>query len=173
MLLLESVKSWGRGEGSSGRKRGEKIGGNRSKARVRTTRKGTTRASSRRMTPSTTSTTASRSSVASAKTTPRHAPSSRSRPFGASADTTAASPSSFDKNTLYQRAVQSPKGELSWLRKFFAGSSSARRPAFSLREDFSGTSLLAASWAAADVRNTAVGLDLCADSLRLDLSSIG
>ncbi|KAL6768098.1 hypothetical protein ACKKBF_B37785 [Auxenochlorella protothecoides x Auxenochlorella symbiontica] len=63
------------------------------------------------------------------------------------------------RHELYQQAVQSPRGDLSYCRKFhqtYIGSHEPRH----LREDFCGTALLAATWCRGGVFRSAVGLDL-------------
>lgn len=81
----------------------------------------------------------------------------------------------FDKNTsinndlpskfsLYQQSVQSPKGDISYLQKFFLMYVGGRLP-IHLQEDFCGTALLSVEWLHSDARRTAVGLDLDAEAL--------
>ncbi|GAQ87004.1 hypothetical protein KFL_003250070 [Klebsormidium nitens] len=73
--------------------------------------------------------------------------------------------STENKHALYQRAVQSPKGDISYLVKFFLTYVGGRVPVH-LREDFCGTALICAEWLRPDVRRTATGLDLDDDALR-------
>ncbi|KAL5579903.1 hypothetical protein UlMin_012345 [Ulmus minor] len=70
-------------------------------------------------------------------------------------------PSKFD---LYQQSVQSPKGDISYLQKFFLMYVGGRLP-LHLQEDFCGTALISAEWLRSDSRRTAVGLDLDEDAL--------
>ncbi|CAA3027151.1 Hypothetical predicted protein [Olea europaea subsp. europaea] len=81
----------------------------------------------------------------------------------------------FDKNlsinndlpskfSLYQQSVQSPKGDISYLQKFFLMYVGGRLP-LHLQEDFCGTALLSVEWLHSDARRTAVGLDLDAEAL--------
>lgn len=67
---------------------------------------------------------------------------------------------------LYQRAVQHPAGDLSWALKFhrlYSGVPGA--VPLHLREDFSGTSLLAAHWLRGSPLRSALGVDLDRDAL--------
>ncbi|XP_030551879.1 uncharacterized protein LOC115756308 [Rhodamnia argentea] len=77
------------------------------------------------------------------------------------------SPSSLDipsKFLLYQQSVQSPKGDISYLQKFFLMYVGGRQP-LHLQEDFCGTALLSTEWLRSDPRRTAVGLDLDLEAL--------
>ncbi|XP_039121656.1 uncharacterized protein LOC120258347 [Dioscorea cayenensis subsp. rotundata] len=71
------------------------------------------------------------------------------------------SPSKFE---LYQRSVQSPKGDISYMQKFFLMYVGGRMP-LHLQEDFCGTALLSCEWIRSDPRRTAVGLDLDLEAL--------
>eukprot|EP00897_Mesotaenium_endlicherianum_P009118 jgi/Mesen1/8234/ME000443S07385 len=73
-----------------------------------------------------------------------------------------------NRHALYQRAVQSPKGDISYLLKFFLTYVGGRVP-LHLREDFCGTALICAEWLQADARRTATGLDLDDDALAYGL----
>ncbi|VFQ82918.1 unnamed protein product [Cuscuta campestris] len=68
------------------------------------------------------------------------------------------------KFALYQQSVQSPKGDISYLQKFFLMYVGGRVP-LHLQEDFCGTALLSAEWVRSDARRTAVGIDLDVDAL--------
>ncbi|XAR60122.1 hypothetical protein NMG60_11033374 [Bertholletia excelsa] len=68
------------------------------------------------------------------------------------------------KFLLYQQAVQSPKGDISYLQKFFLMYVGGRLP-LHLQEDFCGTALLSTEWLRSDSRRTAVGLDLDPEAL--------
>ncbi|KAM3692856.1 hypothetical protein ACB098_08G119000 [Castanea mollissima] len=70
-------------------------------------------------------------------------------------------PSKFD---LYQQSVQSPKGDISYMQKFFLMYVGGRLPLY-LQEDFCGTALLSAEWIRSNSRRTAVGLDLDLEAL--------
>ncbi|PAN27468.1 hypothetical protein PAHAL_5G082700 [Panicum hallii] len=77
---------------------------------------------------------------------------------------------------LYQLSVQSPKGDISYLQKFFLMYVGGRVP-IHLQEDFCGTALLSTEWIRTDARRTAIGLDLDLESiewcLENNLSKIG
>ena len=68
-----------------------------------------------------------------------------------------------DKHDLYQRAVQSPDFDVAFFARAFTNlrGRAPRR----LREDFCGTALLAATWAASKRTRSAVGVDLHAPTL--------
>ncbi|KAK9280048.1 hypothetical protein L1049_013733 [Liquidambar formosana] len=68
------------------------------------------------------------------------------------------------KFLLYQQSVQSPKGDISYLQKFFLMYVGGRVP-LHLQEDFCGTALLSTEWIRCDSRRTAVGLDLDLEAL--------
>ncbi|KAK2994122.1 hypothetical protein RJ640_003645 [Escallonia rubra] len=68
------------------------------------------------------------------------------------------------KFSLYQQSVQSPKGDISYLQKFFLMYVGGRLP-IHLQEDFCGTALLSTEWLRTDPRRTAVGLDLDLEAL--------
>ncbi|XVF19732.1 hypothetical protein REPUB_Repub11eG0136300 [Reevesia pubescens] len=69
------------------------------------------------------------------------------------------------KFLLYQQSVQSPKGDISYLQKFFLMYVGGRLP-LHLQEDFCGTALLSTEWLRSDSRRTAVGLDLDLEALQ-------
>lgn len=68
------------------------------------------------------------------------------------------------KFLLYQQSVQSPKGDISYLQKFFLMYVGGRVP-LHLQEDFCGTGLLSTEWLRSDSRRTAIGLDLDLEAL--------
>ncbi|KAJ7540715.1 hypothetical protein O6H91_10G027800 [Diphasiastrum complanatum] len=68
------------------------------------------------------------------------------------------------RHTLYQRSVQSPKGDISYLQKFFLTYVGGRIP-LHLYEDFCGTALICAEWVRGDARRTALGIDLDEETL--------
>ncbi|XP_073526102.1 uncharacterized protein [Phyllobates terribilis] len=68
------------------------------------------------------------------------------------------------KFLLYQQSVQSPKGDISYLQKFFLMYVGGRMP-LHLQEDFCGTAFLSTEWIRGDPRKTAVGLDFDIDAL--------
>ncbi|XP_072998598.1 uncharacterized protein [Typha latifolia] len=71
------------------------------------------------------------------------------------------SPSKFH---LYQISVQSPKGDISYMQKFFLMYVGGRFP-IHLQEDFCGTALLSTEWLRSDPRRTSLGLDLDLEAL--------
>ncbi|XP_057455996.1 uncharacterized protein LOC130747159 [Lotus japonicus] len=68
------------------------------------------------------------------------------------------------KFLLYQQSVQSPKGDISYLQKFFLMYVGGRMP-LHLQEDFCGTAFLSMEWLRSDPRKTAIGLDLDLEAL--------
>lgn len=70
---------------------------------------------------------------------------------------------SADRHVLYQKSVQDPATEIELMVEKF--SALRGREPVSLREDFCGTALLSVAWAASKSERTAVGVDLCADTL--------
>ncbi|KAK6926606.1 hypothetical protein RJ641_008325 [Dillenia turbinata] len=68
------------------------------------------------------------------------------------------------KFVLYQQSVQSPKGDISYLQKFFLMYVGGRVP-LHLQEDFCGTALLSIEWLRGDSRRTVVGVDLDLEAL--------
>ncbi|KAF5819712.1 putative S-adenosyl-L-methionine-dependent methyltransferase [Helianthus annuus] len=68
------------------------------------------------------------------------------------------------KFSLYQQSVQSPKGDISYLQKFFLTYVGGRAP-LHLQEDFCGTALLSTEWLRSDSRRTSIGLDLDVEAL--------
>ncbi|KAM7522516.1 hypothetical protein LguiA_012418 [Lonicera macranthoides] len=68
------------------------------------------------------------------------------------------------KFSLYQQSVQSPKGDISYLQKFFLMYVGGRVP-LHLQEDFCGTALLSTEWLRSNSRRSAVGLDFDIDAL--------
>ncbi|XP_057534109.1 uncharacterized protein LOC130812602 [Amaranthus tricolor] len=68
------------------------------------------------------------------------------------------------KFSLYQQSVQSPKGDISYLQKFFLMYVGGRAP-LHLQEDFCGTALLSTEWLRTDPRRTALGIDLDLEAL--------
>ncbi|GER36567.1 S-adenosyl-L-methionine-dependentmethyltransferases superfamily protein [Striga asiatica] len=74
------------------------------------------------------------------------------------------------KYSLYQQSVQSPKGDISYLQKFFLMYVGGRAP-LHLQEDFCGTALLSVEWLHGDARRTAIGLDLDVEALNWCLTN--
>lgn len=79
-------------------------------------------------------------------------------------DKTASKKDMPSKFLLYQQSVQSPKGDISYLQKFFLLYVGGRLP-LHLQEDFCGTALLSTEWLRNDSRRTAVGVDLDLEAL--------
>lgn len=75
---------------------------------------------------------------------------SRSRP--------ALTAATADKYALYQASVQAPDHDVAFLARLFRRRRG--RPALHLREDFSGTGLLSATWAKRGPKYTAAGYDI-------------
>ena len=73
-----------------------------------------------------------------------------------------------DKYQLYQWAVQSPDHDAAWLAARFRHRRG--RPALHLREDFSGTALLSATWAGRGPHNTAEAYDIDPEPVRWGLA---
>ncbi|WCJ41805.1 S-adenosyl-L-methionine-dependent methyltransferases superfamily protein [Euphorbia peplus] len=69
------------------------------------------------------------------------------------------------KFLLYQQSVQSPKGDISYLQKFFLMYIGGRVP-LHFQEDFCGTALLSTEWLRSDSRRTAIGVDLDVEALK-------
>ena len=68
-----------------------------------------------------------------------------------------------DKFDCYQRSVQSPEHEVEFFEQAFRDEFD-RKP-LSLREDFCGTFAICCEWVRSNTRRTAVGVDLCAETL--------
>ena len=68
-----------------------------------------------------------------------------------------------DRHALYQKSVQAPEFEVEFFDKTFR--ELRGRDALSMREDFCGTAFLSTEWCKSDARRTAVGVDMCADTL--------
>ena len=73
-------------------------------------------------------------------------------------------PKSRDPHWLYQQSVQSPEAHFHFFDRVYR-ERNGRVPA-SLKEDFCGTALMAAKWVQYRRRNTALGIDLDAPTLR-------
>lgn len=68
-----------------------------------------------------------------------------------------------DRHVLYQHAVQSPEFEIEFIEDHYK-ELRGRKPR-SLREDFCGTALLCVEWCKSHPKRTALGVDVCADTL--------
>lgn len=69
----------------------------------------------------------------------------------------------MDALELYERSVQNPEADVEFLDAIFKDVKG--RKAKSLREDFCGTGAMCAAWVKGRSKRTAVGLDLCDDTL--------
>ncbi len=70
-----------------------------------------------------------------------------------------------DRHRLYQEAVQSTEFEIEFYEDRYKELRGKRKKPYSLREDFCGTALLCADWCRSHPRRTAVGVDLCSDTM--------
>jgi len=68
-----------------------------------------------------------------------------------------------DRHVLYQHAVQAPDYEIEFFEDHYK-ELRGKKPR-SLREDFCGTALLCVEWCKSHPKRTALGVDLCADTL--------
>ena len=68
-----------------------------------------------------------------------------------------------DRHALYQKSVQAPEVEVEFMADTYRALR-GREPRL-LREDFCGTALLATTWCAGDAERTALGVDICAETL--------
>src|SRR3569832_2888495 len=68
-----------------------------------------------------------------------------------------------DRHVLYQHAVQAPDYEIELFEDHYK-ELRGKKPR-SLREDFCGTALLCVEWCKSHPKRTALGVDLCADTL--------
>jgi hypothetical protein len=69
-----------------------------------------------------------------------------------------------DKFLCYQKSVQSPEHEVEFFEQAFRDVN--RRKPYSLREDFCGTFAVCCDWVKSNAKRTAVGIDLCTDTLQ-------
>ncbi len=69
-----------------------------------------------------------------------------------------------DKFRCYQRSVQSPEHEIEFFEQAFRDA--FRRKPYSLREDFCGTFAVCCDWVKSNVKRTAIGVDLCNETLQ-------
>ena len=68
-----------------------------------------------------------------------------------------------DKFLCYQKSVQSPDHEVDFFQQAYRDA--FRRKPYSLREDFCGTFAICCRWVASHKKRTAIGVDLCAETL--------
>ncbi|CAL8468735.1 g8275 [Coccomyxa elongata] len=78
----------------------------------------------------------------------------------------------LERHALYESAVQSPQGDISYLLRFYKQYVGVQVPEH-LREDFCGTALISATWCRGDVRRTAIGLDIDREALEWGLDHNG
>ena len=69
-----------------------------------------------------------------------------------------------DRHRLYQTAVQDPQSEVPLIARIYK--KLRGRPPLSLREDFCGTAYLSVQWCKSNSERTAIGVDLCEETLR-------
>ncbi len=69
-----------------------------------------------------------------------------------------------DKFDLYQKSVQTPDHEVEFFEQAFRDA--YRRKPLTLREDFCGTFAVCCDWVASDPKRTAIGIDLCGETLQ-------
>ncbi|XP_027345507.1 uncharacterized protein LOC113857626 [Abrus precatorius] len=100
----------------------------------------------------------------SSPSSPGHSPSEEEEENEATQNHEYPSHDTPSKFLLYQQSVQSPKGDISYLQKFFLMYVGGRMP-LHLQEDFCGTAFLSTEWLRSDPRRTAVGLDLDLEAL--------
>lgn len=68
-----------------------------------------------------------------------------------------------DRHLCYQKSVQEPDHEVEFFEQAFR--EAYRRKPYSLREDFCGTFAVCCRWVASHSRRTALGVDLCNETL--------
>ena len=68
-----------------------------------------------------------------------------------------------DRHILYQHSVQAPDFEVEFFEDRYK-ELRGKKPK-SMREDFCGTALLSVEWCKAHPKRTALGVDLCQDTL--------
>jgi len=76
-----------------------------------------------------------------------------------------------DRHVLYQKSVQATDFEVEFYQDRYRDIRGKRKKPRSLREDFCGTALLAADWCKESKKNTAIGVDLCSDTLKWGLEN--
>jgi len=69
-----------------------------------------------------------------------------------------------DKFDLYQKSVQTPEHEVEFFEQAFRDA--YRRKPLTLREDFCGTFAVCCDWVSSSPRRTAIGIDLCSETLQ-------
>jgi len=79
--------------------------------------------------------------------------------------------SQADRHDLYQKAVQATEFEIEFYEQCYREIRGKRKKPVSLREDFCGTGLLSVDWCKSNNKRTAVGVDLCSDTLKWGLEN--
>ncbi len=69
-----------------------------------------------------------------------------------------------DRFDCYQQSVQSPEHEIEFFEQAYRDVN--RRKPYTLREDFCGTFAVCCEWVRSNSRRTAMGVDLCGDTLQ-------
>lgn len=69
-----------------------------------------------------------------------------------------------DKFVCYQKSVQSPEHEVEFFEQAY--NEVFKRKPYSLREDFCGTFSICCEWVKSNLKRTAIGVDLCAETLQ-------
>jgi hypothetical protein len=69
-----------------------------------------------------------------------------------------------DKFACYQKSVQTPEHEVEFFEQAYRDA--YRKKPYKLREDFCGTFAVCCKWAASDQRRTALGVDICDETLQ-------
>ncbi len=69
-----------------------------------------------------------------------------------------------DKFRCYQKSVQSPEHEIEFFEQAFKEVN--RRKPYTLREDFCGTFAVCCEWVKSNAKRTALGVDLCSETLQ-------
>jgi hypothetical protein len=69
-----------------------------------------------------------------------------------------------DRHHCYQLSVQSPEHEVEFFEQAYQEAYQSKP--YSLREDFCGTFTICCHWVQADPKRTAIGVDLCEDTLQ-------
>ena len=69
-----------------------------------------------------------------------------------------------DRHDCYQQSVQAPEHEIEFFEQAYR--ETFRRMPISLREDFCGTFAICCEWVKTKPRRTAIGVDLCANTLK-------
>ncbi len=72
--------------------------------------------------------------------------------------------STADKFLLYQQSVQTPDHEVEFFEQAYR--EAYKRKPYTLREDFCGTFAVCCEWVKSNAKRTAVGVDLCSETLQ-------